>query len=130
MAGSPPEAAALPEAPAICEIDVSDLAGGHVVRRVVDEVEILAVETPAGIRVYSGVCPHLGGPLLEGAVREGRVRCPWHAYEFDLATGACLTPPGRPWWGLCGVPEPFRGQLVPLPFERDGDVLRVRLRRR
>lgn len=52
-------------------------------------------------------CPHHGGPLCLGSVRErmegdpgvyalaGRrvLRCPWHGWEFDLETGACLDEP-------------------------------------
>jgi nitrite reductase/ring-hydroxylating ferredoxin subunit len=44
-------------------------------------------------------CPHRGGPLVEGTVRDGVLVCPWHWYAFDLATGACrtavMTPVGR-----------------------------------
>jgi 3-phenylpropionate/trans-cinnamate dioxygenase ferredoxin subunit len=52
-------------------------------------------------------CPHHGGPLCLGTVRErltgapglyalaGRsvLRCPWHGWEFDLETGRCLDEP-------------------------------------
>jgi nitrite reductase (NADH) small subunit len=38
--------------------------------------------------VLDGTCPHEGGPLGEGIVEEGRVVCPWHAYAFDVHTGA------------------------------------------
>ena len=41
-----------------------------------------------GIAVLDGTCPHEGGPLGEGILEEGRVVCPWHAYAFDLHTGA------------------------------------------
>ena len=34
------------------------------------------------------VCPHHGGPLAEGTIEGGKVICPWHQWEFDLATGA------------------------------------------
>lgn len=34
------------------------------------------------------VCPHRGGPLAEGTIEGGKVVCPWHQFEFDLATGA------------------------------------------
>ena len=34
------------------------------------------------------VCPHRGGPLAEGTIEAGKVVCPWHQFEFDLATGA------------------------------------------
>ena len=33
------------------------------------------------------VCPHRGGPLAEGAIEHGKIVCPWHQWEFDLATG-------------------------------------------
>jgi nitrite reductase (NADH) small subunit len=33
------------------------------------------------------VCPHRGGPLAEGTIEGGKVVCPWHQWEFDLATG-------------------------------------------
>jgi nitrite reductase/ring-hydroxylating ferredoxin subunit len=40
-------------------------------------------------------CPHNGGPLEQGWLRDGRVlTCPWHFYRFDLATGECQTTGG------------------------------------
>ncbi|HEU5022169.1 MAG TPA: Rieske (2Fe-2S) protein [Bryobacteraceae bacterium] len=41
-------------------------------------------------RTLSGVCPHSGGPLGQGTVLSGMVVCPWHMWEFNSATGACL----------------------------------------
>jgi nitrite reductase (NADH) small subunit len=38
-------------------------------------------------------CPHRNGPLADGILGAGHVVCPYHAYRFDLATGACLTDP-------------------------------------
>lgn len=32
-------------------------------------------------------CPHNGGPLAEGSLRDGCVTCPWHLWRFDLRTG-------------------------------------------
>ncbi|MYD10686.1 MAG: Rieske (2Fe-2S) protein [Chloroflexi bacterium] len=60
------------------------------------------------------ICPHKRGPLCTGEVagrsatsappsltegfvgyeREGEIiRCPWHAWQFDIATGECLVDP-------------------------------------
>ena len=36
------------------------------------------------LRVSDAHCPHRRGPLIEGRVRDGEVRCPWHWYRFDL----------------------------------------------
>src|SRR5215213_11385107 len=32
-------------------------------------------------------CPHQGGPLGEGSIENGWLRCPWHGYDFDPLTG-------------------------------------------
>ena len=41
--------------------------------------------------VTDAACPHNGGPLAEGLVRDGVVTCPWHWYSYELATGRCRT---------------------------------------
>jgi nitrite reductase (NADH) small subunit/3-phenylpropionate/trans-cinnamate dioxygenase ferredoxin subunit len=40
------------------------------------------------------VCPHRGGPLGEGFLEGKNVTCPWHAWEFDVTSGQCLTMEG------------------------------------
>jgi nitrite reductase/ring-hydroxylating ferredoxin subunit/multimeric flavodoxin WrbA len=32
-------------------------------------------------------CLHSGGPLGEGTVKDGKVICPWHNWDFDMQTG-------------------------------------------
>jgi len=32
-------------------------------------------------------CPHAGGPLGEGKLKNGIVECPWHGWQFDVRTG-------------------------------------------
>jgi pyruvate oxidase len=32
-------------------------------------------------------CPHQGGPLGEGSIENGWLRCPWHGWDFHPATG-------------------------------------------
>ncbi|MDO8434909.1 MAG: Rieske (2Fe-2S) protein [Candidatus Binatus sp.] len=38
-------------------------------------------------------CKHRGGPLGEGEVDGATVICPWHGWEYDVATGANLDDP-------------------------------------
>ena len=32
-------------------------------------------------------CPHQGGPLGEGTIENGVLRCPWHGWDYDPITG-------------------------------------------
>jgi pyruvate oxidase len=32
-------------------------------------------------------CPHQGGPLGEGSIEKGLLRCPWHGWDFDPCGG-------------------------------------------
>jgi nitrite reductase/ring-hydroxylating ferredoxin subunit len=81
---------------------------GRVVARIGNR-EIGVVRDPIGGRLVGirNRCPHQGGPLCLGMVRErgtgtpGRyalgeqriLRCPWHGWEFDLDSGVCPDDP-------------------------------------
>ena len=41
----------------------------------------------------ANACPHKGGPLGEGRVREHVVTCPWHGWTWDVRTGANVRNP-------------------------------------
>jgi nitrite reductase/ring-hydroxylating ferredoxin subunit len=45
------------------------------------------VTAGGALRVHSTVCPHWLGPLEDAPEADGSVRCPWHGYRFDLASG-------------------------------------------
>jgi nitrite reductase/ring-hydroxylating ferredoxin subunit len=47
-----------------------------------------------GLEVTDAQCPHHGGPLAEGVIRDGVVTCPWHWYSFELRSGECRTAAG------------------------------------
>ena len=38
-------------------------------------------------------CTHRGAPLEDGDLNRNVVTCPWHGAEFDVTTGANLSPP-------------------------------------
>ncbi|MEO1231031.1 MAG: thiamine pyrophosphate-binding protein [Myxococcota bacterium] len=37
-------------------------------------------------------CPHQGGPLGEGTIENGVLRCPWHGWDYDPITGRSVGP--------------------------------------
>lgn len=67
---------------------VADLPVGRAVRRQVDDVPVVVVrEGDDSVHVLADTCSHLGGPLSEGTVSDGCVRCPWHGSVFRLSDG-------------------------------------------
>jgi nitrite reductase/ring-hydroxylating ferredoxin subunit/uncharacterized membrane protein len=54
---------------------------------------IVLVRQHDRIHALAEVCSHLGGPLAEGAVEEGAIRCPWHGSCFALEDGRVLEGP-------------------------------------
>src|SRR5271166_2594773 len=68
---------------------VSELpAEGEVAEFTVSGRSLCVAKIGGTVAVLDGTCPHEGGPLGEGIIEEGRVVCPWHAYAYDLLTGA------------------------------------------
>ena len=50
--------------------------------------KLLAVSKFEGkIGIIDNSCPHMGGPLGEGTIDGGFLKCPWHGYEFHPCTG-------------------------------------------
>ena len=51
------------------------------------------VDLDGKLVAHSTVCPHWLGPLDEAPLIGGQVRCPWHGYRFDVASGTCAAHP-------------------------------------
>ncbi|MFF1465704.1 Rieske 2Fe-2S domain-containing protein [Streptomyces sp. NPDC058330] len=67
---------------------VADFPVGVAVRRNVGTVPVVVVrESGEQVHVLADTCSHMGGPLSEGEVSGGCVRCPWHGSVFRLSDG-------------------------------------------
>jgi nitrite reductase/ring-hydroxylating ferredoxin subunit len=75
------------------EISLDALPGDQPVRVESNAMGIVIVCTSQGIVAYEDVCPHAQWRLSEGEVINGRLECPGHGWEFDVATGRCATVP-------------------------------------
>lgn len=69
-------------------IPPGQMLAGHV-----DGVAVLLVRLDDGFHTVSGACTHYGGPLVEGLLVDGEIRCPWHHACFSLRTGAASRAP-------------------------------------
>jgi nitrite reductase (NADH) small subunit len=72
--------------------------------------QIGVIRAGGALHAYRNVCPHQGGPVCEGLLvhkveevigadrtyrgmrfneNELHIACPWHGWEFNIATGRC-----------------------------------------
>ncbi|TQS26842.1 Rieske 2Fe-2S domain-containing protein [Microbispora sp. KK1-11] len=76
--------------PVLAERDLTDNRP-HRVRA--GDVDVVLVRADGRIHALENACPHLGGPLSQGWLRDGSITCPWHGSEFELRSGESLNGP-------------------------------------
>ncbi len=54
---------------------------------------VVLVRTNDGIKALASTCSHMGGPLAEGELDDGCIRCPWHGSVFRLDHGSVVRGP-------------------------------------
>lgn len=74
-------------------IPLARLGDGEKILGHVGEDEVLLIRRGAEIFAIGAHCSHYHGPLADGLVVDGTVRCPWHHACFDLRTGEALRAP-------------------------------------
>lgn len=60
---------------------------GELLRRAAGDSAVVLTRHGQTVIAVGAVCPHAGGPLEQGQVRDGRITCPWHGSRFELTTG-------------------------------------------
>jgi thiamine pyrophosphate-dependent acetolactate synthase large subunit-like protein/nitrite reductase/ring-hydroxylating ferredoxin subunit len=69
-------------------VDPADVPDEGRVRSVVVDGRTVALSRcGARLGALENRCPHQGGPLGEGSIEKGLLRCPWHGFDFDPLTG-------------------------------------------
>ena len=67
----------------------------------VEGTPILLIRHQGQVYALGGTCSHFGGPLIEGTLEEGTVRCPWHGSCFAVEKGRVMDGPAtypQPWF--------------------------------
>jgi nitrite reductase/ring-hydroxylating ferredoxin subunit len=90
------------------KVDPDGLAEGQVMTVVAGGRAVCLTRTAEGYGALDNRCPHQGGPLGEGSIENGLLRCPWHGYDYCPLDGSS---PG------------YDDEATTYPLEiRDGDV--------
>ncbi|WP_112249243.1 thiamine pyrophosphate-binding protein [Kribbella monticola] len=86
---------------------------GRVRSVIVDGRSVALARCGARLGALDNHCPHQGGPLGEGSIEKGLLRCPWHGYDYDPITGQ--------------PPEGFSDGVTAYPVDERADGVYVRL---
>lgn len=94
--------------------EVGEVPDGRVKTVLAGHRSIALTHCGGRIGALDNHCPHQGGPLGEGSIEKGWLRCPWHGYDYNPVDG---TPPP----GFTDAPESF-----PVEVRDDGVYVQIR----
>ncbi len=94
-------------------LDHGDLDEGRVTTVTVGRTSLAISHFNGSFGALNNACPHQGGPLGEGSIEKGLLRCPWHGYDYDPLTGA--------------PPPPFEDAPTCFPIDVRDDGIFVKL---
>jgi pyruvate oxidase len=69
-------------------LERDDLPDGRVTTVTAGAKSLALVHYDGKYAALDNHCPHQGGPLGEGSIENGLLRCPWHGYDYDPLTGS------------------------------------------
>jgi phenylpropionate dioxygenase-like ring-hydroxylating dioxygenase large terminal subunit len=70
--------------------------------------DLVAFRDEQGVAVFRDLCIHRGAALSLGWIRDGKITCPYHGWQYDRA-GACVRIPSRP--AGTAIPATARAQV-------------------
>ena len=84
-------------------VSTDSIAEGGTLLGQFDGEAVVMVKSEGELFAIGASCTHYGGPLAEGLVVGGTIRCPWHHAAFDLRSGRMARPPALhdlPCWAV------------------------------
>src|ERR1044072_4844419 len=68
-------------------LGADELPEGRVTTVTAGHLSIAPTHVEGTYAALDNHCPHQGGPLGEGSIENGLLRCPWHGYDYCPLTG-------------------------------------------
>jgi nitrite reductase/ring-hydroxylating ferredoxin subunit len=87
----------------------SDIPAGTIKECTVGEAVIALANVGGKFHAISNTCLHRGGPLGQGLLDGSVVTCPWHGWQFDVATGKTVQ---NAKFGVDCFPVEVRGEEI------------------
>jgi nitrite reductase/ring-hydroxylating ferredoxin subunit/Fe-S cluster biogenesis protein NfuA len=72
---------------------LSEIPEGGVRATEISGEQVLLARRGAIVTCFQNACAHLGFAIDGGEIDNGIITCPHHAFQYDLASGECLTAP-------------------------------------
>jgi len=101
---------------------VDELREGRVQTVTAGHVSLALTHFDGQYSALENACPHQGGPLGEGSIENGWLRCPWHGWDFHPCTGK---PPGGFDDGVATYPVDVRDDGIYVGLEKDIEHVRT-----
>jgi len=91
----------------------SELPEGRVKTVTAGRKDVCLTHYEGRFSAFENKCPHQGGPLGEGSIEKGLLRCPWHGWDYHPCTGQ--------------PPAGYDDCLHSYPVKEEGDAIYVGL---
>jgi nitrite reductase/ring-hydroxylating ferredoxin subunit len=97
-------------------------------RELGEGLEVVVLVRGEDLSIFRDLCPHMGGSLSEGEfdAQDNALRCPWHGYAYDAATGELSRNPNDEIFAcMKGLYKSYKPEktpkyrLAPLAYERE-----------
>jgi nitrite reductase (NADH) small subunit len=75
--------------------EVGEIPEGAVKHIIVHDKPMALCRVEGKFYALNAICPHMGGPLANGRLKNHVLACPWHDWTFDVRTGQPDHPGGH-----------------------------------
>jgi len=72
---------------------LSEIPEGGVRAMTIEGEKVILSRQGSIVTCFQNACAHLGFALDDGEIADGVITCPHHGFQYDLASGECLTAP-------------------------------------